>query len=47
MGNCLKGKKCHGSKFNVTGKSEDKFNKMTKAISSVIARGMTDKTKKR
>ena len=47
MGNCSKNKKGHGGKFNVTGKSENKFNKMTKAISSVIAKGMTDKKKKR
>ena len=47
MENCLKGKKGYNSKSNVMGKSENKFNKMTKAISSVLAKGMTNKTKKK
>ncbi len=47
MENCLKGKKSYNSKSKVMGKSENKFNKMTKAISSVIAKGMTNKTKKK
>ena len=47
MENCLKGKKGYNSKSKVMGKSENKFNKMTKAISSVLAKGMTNKTKKK